>query len=124
MLRFPPPENSQQFQLCGQPHTSSTVFILDLFQVLPGRLTHATPAHILALHPMSDFIFATISEIAEGIRKKAFSASEAVEAHLRRAQSLRLKLNAFAHLDLDGARAQALTADQAIVRGEPVGALH
>jgi Asp-tRNA(Asn)/Glu-tRNA(Gln) amidotransferase A subunit family amidase len=124
MLRFPPPENSQQFQLCGQPHTSSTVFILDLFRVLRDRLTHAAPAHILAIHPMSDFIFATISEIAEGIRKKAFSASEVVEAHLRRAQSLHPKLNAFTHLDLDGARAQARIADEAIFHRDPVGALH
>ena len=73
---------------------------------------------------MTDFPFATIAETAEGIRKKSYSPVEVVEAHLRRAQALHSKLNAFTHLDLEGAVAQSRTAEQAVLRGAHLGPLH
>jgi Asp-tRNA(Asn)/Glu-tRNA(Gln) amidotransferase A subunit family amidase len=68
--------------------------------------------------------YATIAETTAGIRSKKISPVEFVEEHLRRAQSLQGKLNAFVHLDAEGARAQARLAEAAVARGEPLGPLH
>lgn len=68
--------------------------------------------------------FSTIAEITADIRSKKISPVEIVDAHLRRIESLHPKLNAFVHLDADSARAQARAAETAILKNEPVGALH
>lgn len=68
--------------------------------------------------------FSTIAEIAAGIRSKKISPVELVESHLRFAESCQPKLNAFVHLDLGGARAQALTAEAAVLQNQRVGPLH
>jgi Asp-tRNA(Asn)/Glu-tRNA(Gln) amidotransferase A subunit family amidase len=73
---------------------------------------------------MEKIIFGTIAEIAAGIRKKKFSPVEVVDAHLERAAALQPKLNAFVHLDAEGARKQARAAEAALMRGEEVGPLH
>jgi Asp-tRNA(Asn)/Glu-tRNA(Gln) amidotransferase A subunit family amidase len=73
---------------------------------------------------MSKIIFGTIAEIAAGIRERKFSAVEVVDAHLARITELQPKLNAFVHLDADGARARALAAEAAVMRGERLGPLH
>jgi Asp-tRNA(Asn)/Glu-tRNA(Gln) amidotransferase A subunit family amidase len=73
---------------------------------------------------MSKIIFRTITEIAAGIREKRFSAVEVVNAHLDRISELQPKLNAFVHLDADGALKQARAAEIAVMRGESVGPLH
>jgi len=73
---------------------------------------------------MSKIIFGTIGDIAAGIRAKKFSPVEVVEAHLDRAAALQPKLNAFVHLDADGARKQARVAEAALMRGDVVGPLH
>ncbi|MBZ5702172.1 MAG: amidase [Acidobacteriia bacterium] len=62
--------------------------------------------------------------MAEKIRRRELSPVEVVEAHLRRATELQPKLNAFVHLAHDEARAQARSAEAAVLRGEPLGALH
>ncbi|MGB7469753.1 MAG: amidase, partial [Candidatus Acidiferrum sp.] len=72
---------------------------------------------------MSEIIFGTIAEIAAGIREKKFSPVEVVEAHLERIGALQLKLNAFAHLDPEGARRQARAAEAAVMRGDVAGPL-
>ncbi len=69
-------------------------------------------------------IFGTIAEIVSGIREKRFSPVEAVNTHLERVAELQPKLNAFVHLDADGARMQARAAEAAISRGARVGPLH
>ena len=51
--------------------------------------------------------FSPIAEIAAAIRSKKLSPVELVDAHLRRIASLQPKLNAFVHLDAEGARTQA-----------------
>lgn len=68
--------------------------------------------------------FSTISEAARDIRAKRLSPVELVESHLRAIASLEPKLNAFVHLDADGARMQARAAQTALSRGERLGPLH
>ncbi len=68
--------------------------------------------------------FSSIAEIAANIRSKKISPVEIVESHLRRIESCQPKLNAFVHLDTDGAQAQARTAETAAFRSEPLGPLH
>ena len=73
---------------------------------------------------MDRIMFETIAEIAAGIREKKFSPVQVVDAHLKRAAALQPKLNAFVHLDAEGARRQARAAEAALMRGERVGPLH
>lgn len=68
--------------------------------------------------------FSTISEAARDIRAKRLSPVELVESHLRAIASLEPKLNAFVHLDADGARMQARAAQTALSRGERLAPLH
>ena len=67
--------------------------------------------------------FSSIAEITANIRSKKMSPVELVECHLRRIASLQPKLNAFVHLDADGARAQARAAEAAILKNQPLGPL-
>jgi Asp-tRNA(Asn)/Glu-tRNA(Gln) amidotransferase A subunit family amidase len=73
---------------------------------------------------MNKIIFGTIAEIAAGVREKRFSAGEVVKEHLDRISELQPKLNAFVHLDADGALKQARAAETAVMRGERLGPLH
>lgn len=73
---------------------------------------------------MDKIIFGTIAEIAAGIREKKFSPVEVVDAHLERVAALQPKLNAFVHLDAEGARKQARAAEAALMCGDGVGPLH
>ena len=68
--------------------------------------------------------FPTLQQIAEGIRSKALSPVEIIDAHLKRIDSYEPKLNAFVHLDPHEARIQASVAQSSILRGDPVGPLH
>ena len=62
--------------------------------------------------------------MAEQIRQKKLSPVELVKAHLARIEELNPKLNAFVQVDAEGARRQARTAEEAVVRGEELGPLH
>jgi Asp-tRNA(Asn)/Glu-tRNA(Gln) amidotransferase A subunit family amidase len=73
---------------------------------------------------MTTPLSATISEVARDIRSKKLSPAELVESHLGRIASLEPKLQAFAYLDADGARARARAAETAASRGELRSALH
>jgi len=73
---------------------------------------------------MDKIIFGTIAEIVAGIREKKFSPVEAVEAHLERVAEVQPKLNAFVHLDAEGALKQARAAEAEVMRGDAVGPLH
>lgn len=64
------------------------------------------------------------SEIAEKIISGAFSAREAVEAHIRRIEAVHHKLNAVVVPLFDQARAEAEAADNARLEGKPAGPLH
>jgi Asp-tRNA(Asn)/Glu-tRNA(Gln) amidotransferase A subunit family amidase len=87
-------------------------------------LTRSVRAHTLEYLTMSKIIFGTIAEIVTGIRRKTFSPVEVVEAHLERVAEVQPKLNAFVHLDAEGALKQARAAEAAVMRAERVGPLH
>jgi Asp-tRNA(Asn)/Glu-tRNA(Gln) amidotransferase A subunit family amidase len=73
------------------------------------------------MHP---FHYFSIAEIVEGIRSKQFSPVEILAAHLDRIQSWQPKLNAFVHLDAEGAQKLARTAESALLHGAQLGPLH
>lgn len=71
-----------------------------------------------------DWTFLSAVEIARQVAEGRLSACELVRAHLARIEALQPKLNAFAHVDREGALAAARAADVASQRGEPRGPLH
>ena len=73
---------------------------------------------------MQTLPYASIAELTQHIRAKRVSPVELIDAQLKRAQALHPKLNAFVHLDRDGARQQARAAEAAVIRGDSLGALH
>src|SRR5260370_30920715 len=73
---------------------------------------------------MSCFPFGTLAEITQQIRSKNVSPVEIVELHLKRIEELERKLKAFVHLDSEGARRQARTAGNLVLRGAQLGSLH
>jgi len=73
---------------------------------------------------MKTFQYASIAEITESVRSKTLSPVEIVTAHLKRIEALQGKLNAFTHVDADGARVQARRAEDAVHRGAALGPLH
>src|SRR2546429_1179872 len=74
---------------------------------------------------MTDFFpFARIAEVTAGIRDKKISPVEIVDSHLRRIASWQPKLNAFVHLDAEGARQQARAAENSVLLGDHLGPLH
>jgi Asp-tRNA(Asn)/Glu-tRNA(Gln) amidotransferase A subunit family amidase len=73
---------------------------------------------------MPVFHATTIARLGAGIRSKKISPVEIVDALLERAANCEAQLNSFVHLDADGARLQALSAEAAAQRGDPLGPLH
>jgi amidase len=73
---------------------------------------------------MSFFPYCTFAEIGREIRSKKVSPVEIVELHLKRIEALQPKLNAFVHLDAEGARRQARAAESSVLRGAQLGPLH
>lgn len=63
------------------------------------------------------------SVMAQYVRERKVSPVELIEAHLDRTGRLNPKLNAFAHLDAEGARAQARVAEEQAQSGAQLGAL-
>jgi Asp-tRNA(Asn)/Glu-tRNA(Gln) amidotransferase A subunit family amidase len=73
---------------------------------------------------MSPLFHSSIARLAIGVRSKKISPVEIVDTLLERAADCEARLNAFVHLDADGARAQARAAEAAVVRGDALGPLH
>ena len=73
---------------------------------------------------MDELIYSSAKSIAQAIRDKKVSASEALEAHLKRIAEVNPALNAVVQLAADRARAEAKQADDALARGDDLGALH
>lgn len=77
---------------------------------------------------MSDLHFMPLVEMAHQIRARKISPVELVEAHLQRIEQLNPKLNAYATVNAQGARAEARKADAALansrVASDSLGALH
>jgi Asp-tRNA(Asn)/Glu-tRNA(Gln) amidotransferase A subunit family amidase len=72
---------------------------------------------------MDSIYFAGITEVVNKIRTKEISPCEIIDAHLGRIEKLQPKLNAFVHVDAEGARRQAQAAEVSVLRGDAVGAL-
>lgn len=73
---------------------------------------------------MDPIFSAGVTELGCAIREKSVSPGEIVDAHLRRIESFQPKLNAFVHIDAEGARRAAKAAEAAALRGERLGPLH
>ncbi len=71
-----------------------------------------------------DPLFSSATSITRSIQAKEVSAVEIVEAHLRRIDGVNPKLNAVVMLAGDRAMAEARVADEALARGESLGAFH
>ena len=63
-------------------------------------------------------------ELAAGIARKDFSCSEAVDAHLRRIESVNPSLNAIVKTLAEDARRNATEADRKVAAGQALGPLH
>src|SRR5262249_51301691 len=61
-------------------------------------------------------------ELADGVRRGELKSTEVLELFLARIEQFDGELNAFCHLDLDGARAAAAEVDAAVARGDDPGA--
>jgi amidase len=73
---------------------------------------------------MDELVFATASELADGIRRRRFGAVEVLDAHLVHIARHNPVLNAIVTLDEERARRRARDADAALARGELWGPLH
>jgi Asp-tRNA(Asn)/Glu-tRNA(Gln) amidotransferase A subunit family amidase len=73
---------------------------------------------------MDSIYFARIAEVASKIRTREISPREIIDAHLERIEKLQPKLNAFVHIDAEGARRQAQASEASVLRGDAVAALH
>jgi len=73
---------------------------------------------------MPELTFHSAVFMAEQIQRKKLSPVELLEAHLTRIEKLNPQLNAFVHVDEEGARRQAHLAGTAVTRSEKLGTLH
>ena len=72
---------------------------------------------------MSDLTRLTAAELARVVAAGEASAVEVAQAHLDRIDALNGRLNAFLHVDTDGALAAAKRVDEARAAGDPLGPL-
>ncbi len=71
-----------------------------------------------------DLCFAPAVELAEQIRKRSISVVEMIDTFLARIDKVNPILNAYITVDSEAARAQAITADNALTEGVEPGPLH
>ncbi len=71
-----------------------------------------------------DLVFLSATELAARLRARSVSAREVMQAHLAQIERVNPKVNAIVTLVAERAMADAARADEAIVRGGPVGVLH
>lgn len=71
-----------------------------------------------------DLCFEPAHGLYERIAKKEISARDVVDAVLNRIDRVNPKINAYTHLDAEGARRQAGALDRALAKSGPVGTLH
>jgi aspartyl-tRNA(Asn)/glutamyl-tRNA(Gln) amidotransferase subunit A len=72
----------------------------------------------------SELLYLPASKAAALIRRRALSPVEYVDAVLAAIERAQPHLNAFATITADAARREARTAEEAVMRGAPLGALH
>ena len=74
--------------------------------------------------PSDQLCYATIEETARAVREEKISPVEVTGEHLDRIAMTHPKLNAFVHADADEPRNQARAAEEAVMLGHALGALH
>jgi aspartyl-tRNA(Asn)/glutamyl-tRNA(Gln) amidotransferase subunit A len=72
----------------------------------------------------SDLCYMPATDLAAAIRRKQVSPVEVITAVLARIEQLNPELNAFCLVTAETARQAAQAAEQAVMRGEPLGPLH
>jgi aspartyl-tRNA(Asn)/glutamyl-tRNA(Gln) amidotransferase subunit A len=72
----------------------------------------------------TDLCYMPATDLVAAIRAKQVSPVEVVNAILARIEQLNAQLNAFCLITADAARQAAQAAEQAVMRGEPLGPLH
>jgi amidase len=73
---------------------------------------------------MDELCYLPAGELAARLRRRELTATEVLEAHLRRIEKYNPTLGAVVSADAAGARSAAAAADRALARGEPAGPLH
>jgi amidase len=73
---------------------------------------------------MNDICFLTAREMQGHLRSKQLSCEELVEAHLQQIENVNPKVNAVVTLVAGQALEKARAADNALIKGEPLGLLH
>src|SRR3954451_20527292 len=74
--------------------------------------------------PGQDLADATVAELAYRIRRRDLSPVEVLEATIASIEAGNERLNAFVHLDFEGARERARDAERAVTSGAVLGPLH
>ena len=74
--------------------------------------------------PATDIIFMSATKLAQLIREKKVSATEAVKAYIARIEHVNLKLNAVVQICFERALLEAKAADEALAAGNIKGPLH
>src|SRR3984893_13065002 len=72
----------------------------------------------------NELAYMSVAELSGKILRKQLSPAEVIEAIISRIQQRNSSLNAFVHLDFEGAREQAKKAEKALMSGEEVGIMH
>jgi hypothetical protein len=91
----------------------------------PARTLTSNPLpRTLTKRIMTSPWYPTIAMLTESIRVRQISPVQVLDAHLQRVSALPVNLNAFVHLDAQGARDQARSAEAAVLRNDPLGPLH
>jgi amidase len=73
---------------------------------------------------MNELVFLPAYQLAQGIRDRTFKSVEVLDAHLAHIALHNPKLNAIVTLNEAQAKQQAVSADEALARGESWGVLH
>src|SRR5438552_4145864 len=79
------------------------------------------PASVAGCGGMAELTFRAARSLAEGLRRREFSARELLDEHLDRIERVNPAINAIVTLDVEGARRAAAEADRALAAGDPVG---
>jgi Asp-tRNA(Asn)/Glu-tRNA(Gln) amidotransferase A subunit family amidase len=67
---------------------------------------------------MAELDYLSLAALAQKIRSKDVTPQEVTQHHLQRIEKLRTRLNAFAHVDREGAMRDAQAAGEAVLRGK------
>lgn len=73
---------------------------------------------------MTALHYVSLAELSQKIRSGEISPRELIEQRLARIEKVQPRLNAFVHIDADGARGEAQRAERGLRRGDVVGPLH